>query len=413
MTTSTSLDVVGLEQVVQLQVERLDRVVRRGRESPTCQSTASTIRRRQVAVVEQRGVRREALLPHQLLVGELACAAPAGRRCWVCRFGGIEPVAGSAPSRLLVRSRVRSEQASVHRTHLYRFRAPAVAVRCWGVNRRPPGRAGSVPRPARRRRDVPAGNARSPRPCAGTALPPRQRMPPSSARCWSRPPRGRPRRAARRCTAASRRHRSPGTVGQPRWPTRSRCCARRLASRSPASSSAGRRTGGRPTSPGSPLHARGAARRRAGRRPSPRSPPTRRCRRARRSSAPAARRWALPDEDDLAYFILAAFNARRAVQAHRRPASRVRGTDDGELRASRLPQRDAGGALRRSTASRGRRARRGPRRARPGVARPEVARWSPRRRGASVRSSSRPSAAAASTSRRRPAELGLLIRSLT
>ena len=51
-------------------------------------------RRGDVAVVEQRGVGAEALLAHELLVVEPPTRPRlAGRRCWVCRFGGMLPIA--------------------------------------------------------------------------------------------------------------------------------------------------------------------------------------------------------------------------------------------------------------------------------------------------------------------------------
>ena len=50
-------------------------------------------RRRDVAVVEQRRVGREALLAHQLLVVERALLTARRRpRCWVCRLGGTLPI---------------------------------------------------------------------------------------------------------------------------------------------------------------------------------------------------------------------------------------------------------------------------------------------------------------------------------
>ena len=89
-------------QVVQLEVARLQRVVRRGREVGQLPGLAVDDRRRDAAVVEQRGVGGEALLPHQLLVAERALRR-RGTRCAGC--AGCPPRVGSKPrAHLLSRS---------------------------------------------------------------------------------------------------------------------------------------------------------------------------------------------------------------------------------------------------------------------------------------------------------------------
>ena len=64
-------DLVDVEEVVQLEVQGLERMVRRGGEVSGMPLLRVDDPRRQVAVVEQRRVGGEALLPHQLLEGEL------------------------------------------------------------------------------------------------------------------------------------------------------------------------------------------------------------------------------------------------------------------------------------------------------------------------------------------------------
>ena len=69
---ASSRDVVGVEQPVQLEVPRLERVVRGHGQVRQLPDLAVDDRRRDAAVVEQRGVGGEPLLAHQLLVAERA-----------------------------------------------------------------------------------------------------------------------------------------------------------------------------------------------------------------------------------------------------------------------------------------------------------------------------------------------------
>ncbi len=87
-----------VEEVVQAQVPRDQRMVRRGRQVADRPRAGVGDRRRDVAVVEQRRVGREALLPHQLLVVEGALL-PARRRPAVL---GV-PLVGDAAHPLVVR----------------------------------------------------------------------------------------------------------------------------------------------------------------------------------------------------------------------------------------------------------------------------------------------------------------------
>ncbi len=92
-----------VEQVVQPQMPRDQRVVRRRRQVTDLPFARIGDRRRDVAVVEQRRVGREALLTHQLLVIE-AALLPARRRLPVL---GV-PLVRDAAHPLVVRHRVSS-----------------------------------------------------------------------------------------------------------------------------------------------------------------------------------------------------------------------------------------------------------------------------------------------------------------
>ncbi len=91
------LDGLGRKEVVRAQVTRQQRVV--GCRGEVTDAPLAVVRHRggDVAVVEQGGVRGEALLPHELLVVELALAAP-GRASVL----GV-PLRGDASHRLVVR----------------------------------------------------------------------------------------------------------------------------------------------------------------------------------------------------------------------------------------------------------------------------------------------------------------------